>query len=134
MNIEIATNVNQRADELRGQVKDMASLMTEEFQALRLKIGKALEMEDDELKKEINVVLEEIHSDVKIIKANQEKILAAVNKESEGESLEYVLEPMKAVDDQLIEEYVSRFTKGTRQWAFDAFDTWCLAECPLTIN
>ena len=35
---------------------------------------------------------------------------------------------MKSVDDQLIEEYVSRFTKGTRQWAFDAFDTWCLAD------
>ena len=64
-----------------------------------------------------------VYTDVKIIKANQEKhlenqekILAAVNKESQGESLQYILEPMKSVDDQLIEEYVSRFTKGTRQW------------------
>ena len=64
-----------------------------------------------------------VYTDVKIIKANQEKhlenqekILAAVNKESQGESLQYILEPMKSVEDQLIEEYVSRFTKGTRQW------------------
>ena len=64
-----------------------------------------------------------VYTDVKIIKANQEKhlenqekILAAVNKESQCESLQYILEPMKSVDDQLIEEYVSRFTKGTRQW------------------
>ena len=36
----------------------------------------------------------------------------------------YALEPLKTVDDVLVDEYVARFTPGTRQWAFEAFDEW----------
>ena len=58
--------------------------------------------------------------------SNQDKILP-IKRGSwwQGEeTLEEVLDPLRDLDDAVIDDNMRRFAEGTRLWAFKAFDEW----------
>ena len=98
MNIDIAINVDKRANELRAQLNNVEDVMAEGFEGLKKDIGAFLNMDDAALTKEVNEVLANqqqmltnqsvIQGNQMVTHGNQEKILAkTLKQEIEFETL-----------------------------------------------
>ena len=127
MNVQLVRKVDAVGAQLRADVLGLQggikALLGEEFAGLREKLQVHLGMDATALQDE----LQQVEANQQTMLSNQDKILA--NQErlmcgKDEETLEEVLDPLRDLDDAVIDDNMRRFAEGTRLWAFKAFDEW----------
>eukprot|EP00946_MAST-07B_sp_MAST-7B-sp1_P003771 g3771.t1 len=134
MNVQLVHKVDAVGAQLRADVLGLQggikALLGEEFAGLREKLQAHLGMDATALQDELQQVeanqqtmlknQDDMRGDLGRVLANQERLMRG----KDEETLEEVLDPLRDLDDAVIDDNMRRFAEGTRLWAFKAFDEW----------
>ena len=134
MNVQLVRKVDAVGTQLRADVAGLQggiqALLGEEFAELRGRLQNHLGVDAETLRGELQQLESnqlrmlqnqgEMRGDLGLVLANQEKIM----RKGEEETLEEALDPLRDLDDAVIDDNMRRFAEGTRLWAFKAFDDW----------
>ena len=120
-----------KLDGLRSQVTDLKDLLGANMEELRAELATGLGMSAGDL----DIELDQVLANQRAMLRNQAGMkdylveLRAGMKElrqqqQAGETLEVALSPLRSLDNAVINDNLSRFAEGTRQWAIERFDEW----------